>query len=48
MTNRLDVVATLMMKDAQQVAAIKMIGLNFEDPSINRLGFGQSTGPMKR
>jgi len=46
--DRRRMIAALMKNDTEQVQAVKVIGLRFQDLSINRLGFWQSTGLMKR
>src|SRR5262245_38253627 len=46
--DRLYMVAPLSINDTDQMQTIKMIGLHFQDLSINLLSFCQSTSLMKR
>ena len=47
LTDRLRVLAALIMNDTQQIQTIAMIGLHLEDSSIQRLRFLQAAGCMK-
>ena len=47
MTNRLRVIAALMMDDPEEVEGVKMIGLIFQYLPIHLLRFRQTTGLMK-
>jgi hypothetical protein len=48
LANRRSVIAALMGDDADEMQALEMIGLDIEDLSIRRLGFGQATAVMQR
>ena len=47
MTNRLRVIAALMMDDPEQVQGVRMIGLIFQYLPVQLLRFRQTAGLMK-
>jgi len=48
LTSRLRMIATLVINDAEQVQAVEMTGLSFQDVPIHLFSFGQLAGPMER
>jgi len=48
LASRLRMIATLVINDAEQVQAVEMTGLSFQDVPIHLFSFGQLAGPMER